>query len=58
LQGEDRDIAIISALLHDIGKIRTHTPDRQLTHIGKTIRHKHITLEVLAQPLAWLDSGG
>ena len=51
----DRDIAIVSALLHDIGKTKTLTPDMCRTAIGRLVDHSQLTLELCAEPLAELE---
>ena len=51
----DRDLAIVQALFHDVGKTRTHekTPMGFRTHA--LIGHEALTLEILAPALQWLD---
>ena len=55
LAPRDRDIAIVQALFHDIGKTRTHdkTPMAFRTHA--LIGHDALTLEILGEALRWLD---
>ena len=55
LQGEEKDLATVAALLHDIGKTKTFTKDKQRTVMGKLNRHEVLTLEVLSDALDWLD---
>ena len=50
-----RGLAITAAMLHDIGKVRTLRGDRTRTQLGQAVRHEDLTLEVLAEPLCWLD---
>lgn len=51
----ENDVAVVAALLHDIGKIRTLTPDCTLTDIGMLVDHQQLTLEVCADHLKVLD---
>ncbi|WP_438863293.1 HD domain-containing protein [Neptunicella sp.] len=50
----ERDIAVTAALLHDIGKTQTLTPDLTRTAIGQLVDHSHLTLEICANPLRTL----
>ena len=52
----ERDIAVVAALLHDIGKTYTLTPDMTRTAIGTMVDHNQLTLEICAEPLAELDA--
>lgn len=52
---EVREIGIVSALLHDIGKIRTITSNRSLSRSGFVLNHDDLTLEVLGPYLKGLD---
>ena len=52
----ERDIAVVAALLHDIGKVYTLTPDMTRTAIGSLVDHNQLTLEICAEPLAELDA--
>jgi hypothetical protein len=56
LPASEKDVAVVSALLHDIGKIKTLSNHYSHTYTGKYTRHEDITLEVLAEHLKWLDS--
>ena len=51
----ERDIAVVGALLHDIGKIRTMTPDGTRTAIGRLVDHSQLTLEICADVLRELE---
>jgi 3'-5' exoribonuclease len=51
---DERAVAMVAALFHDIGKIRTNTIGR-LTSEGHWIHHNVLTLEVLADHLKRLD---
>jgi len=52
---EQRDLAITTGLLHDIGKTQTYTVDGQRTAIGQIIDHDDLTLEICASPLQILS---
>ncbi len=51
----ERDIAIISALIHDIGKTKTLSPNGTRTSLGMVVDHDELTLEICAQALSQLD---
>ncbi|MDF2177929.1 HD domain-containing protein [Aliiglaciecola sp. CAU 1673] len=51
----ERDIAVVAALLHDIGKTLTLTPDMTRTAIGELVDHSQLTLEICAEPLRALE---
>ena len=51
----ERDIAIVSALIHDIGKTRTLAPNCTRTSLGMLVDHDELTLEICAQALQQLD---
>lgn len=51
----ERDVAILSALIHDIGKTRTLAPNCTRTSIGMVVDHDELTLEICAQALQRLD---
>lgn len=51
----ERDIAEVSALLHDIGKTKTFTPDGTRTAIGQLVDHQQLTLEICATALHELE---
>ncbi|MGJ8680566.1 HD domain-containing protein [Paraglaciecola sp.] len=52
----EQDIAVVAALLHDIGKTLTLTPDGTRTAIGSLVDHDQLTLEICAEPLKLLES--
>lgn len=52
---EQRDLAIATGLLHDIGKTQTYTVDGQRTAIGQIINHDDLTLEICASSLQILS---
>lgn len=51
----DRDTAIVAALLHDIGKTITMTPEMKRTPLGGLVDHAQLTLEICANALSELD---
>ncbi len=58
----ERELAIVAALLHDIGKVMTFAPNQERTAVGTLIDHNALTLELLADHLhtldrAWPDGG-
>ncbi len=52
---EDKELAMVGALFHDIGKILTMTAQMKRTTLGATLDHDKLTLEVLAPYLKRLD---
>ena len=52
---DERHIATVAGLLHDIGKVRTLDNDIATTQLGKMVGHDHLTLEVCAEALKTLD---
>lgn len=50
-----RDIAVVAALLHDVGKVRTLRTNLASTTLGKMVGHDSLTLEVCAFALRELD---
>ena len=55
LHGHERDLAIVAALLHDIGKIKCFDSSGKRTVSGYVLDHDTLTLELLAPHLAGLD---
>lgn len=55
LENHVRELAVIAALLHDIGKIKTMTEHRGFSDTGYVLHHDLITLEILAPFLCELD---
>jgi len=51
----EKDIAVVSSLLHDIGKTQTYTPDGTLTAIGRLVDHQQLTLEICGSALKELE---
>ncbi len=54
-QGVERDIAIVAALIHDIGKTKTLEANGKRTHLGTLVDHEELTLEICAKAFARLD---
>ncbi|MEQ1766100.1 MAG: HD domain-containing protein, partial [Methylotenera sp.] len=52
---DERDITVVAALLHDIGKVRTLGNNMATTLLGKMVSHDAMTLEVCAVALRKLD---
>lgn len=50
-----KQLGIVAALFHDIGKILTLTGDMRRTTLGRTLDHDKLALEVLGPYLRWLD---
>jgi 3'-5' exoribonuclease len=48
---QQRDIAVVAALLHDIGKTQTLTADLTRTPVGYLVDHGDLTLELCASAL-------
>jgi len=56
LNSHEKDIAVVAALLHDIGKTLTLTSSMRRTEIGKLVDHSQLTLEVCSNELKKLES--
>jgi len=56
LKGQDKDTAIVAALLHDVGKVNSYTPEGILTAHGRFVDHDAETLSLLKSALKWLDT--
>jgi putative nucleotidyltransferase with HDIG domain len=52
----EKEVTVLAALLHDIGKTQTLSMDGH-TSTGRLIDHELLTLQVLAQPLEILSKG-
>ncbi len=52
----EADIAIVAALLHDIGKTRTFSQSGNWSNAGHYTHHEAITLEILAPHLQMLEA--
>lgn len=53
---EERDVAIVAALFHDIGKTQTFSSDGSRSAIGYIVDHNDLTLEVCASALKILHT--
>ena len=54
--GADADVTLFCALYHDLGKVREYTEDMNFTPEGRLVSHAIITLELLAQLSAKLET--
>lgn len=54
---EKKELGMVAALFHDIGKTLTMTPQMGLTSLGRAMDHDKLTLEILAPYLHSLDQG-
>lgn len=52
---DEHDIAVVAALLHDIGKVRTYNKNGHLSTLGRLVNHDSLTLEICAGALKQLD---
>lgn len=52
---ESRELGMVAALFHDVGKILTLTHTMRRTTLGASVDHDKLTLEVLAPHLRQLD---
>jgi 3'-5' exoribonuclease len=53
---QERDLAIVAALFHDIGKTQTFTSNGKRSAIGYVVDHNDLTLEVCAPALKVLNA--
>jgi 3'-5' exoribonuclease len=53
---QDKDLAVVAALLHDVGKTLTLTPDLTRADLGYSVDHDHLTLEICAPALKILSA--
>lgn len=53
---EARDLAVVGALFHDVGKSRTSTDDPIARRLATLVGHERLTPELLAEPLRNLDA--
>ncbi len=54
--GKDiRELAIVAAILHDIGKTKSFAAGPRLTALGRMVRHESLTLELCGVALRKLD---
>lgn len=50
----NRDLSIVLALFHDVGKVETHEATPQATAMRRMVWHDALTLYLVAGPLQWL----
>lgn len=55
LSAETKELGIVAALLHDIGKIRTISINSRLSRCGFVLSHDALTLEIMGHYLRFLD---
>ena len=55
ISNNEKEVTVIAALFHDIGKIKT-LGSHQHTSIGRLIDHEQFTLMMLAEPLSRLET--
>ncbi|MCU7958605.1 MAG: TraI domain-containing protein [gamma proteobacterium symbiont of Bathyaustriella thionipta] len=55
LTESEKPVAVVAALLHDIGKVSTHTRSGEYTATGYYVDHEALTLTVLDEALGRLD---
>jgi 3'-5' exoribonuclease len=53
---QERYLGVVAGLFHDLGKIKTLSPDMKRSQLGVLVDHEQLTLEVLSPHLRWLDS--
>lgn len=51
----DREVALVGAIFHDLGKIRTYSENRHMSTLGRLVAHDDLTLEICASALKTLD---
>ncbi|WP_371196091.1 HDIG domain-containing metalloprotein [Glaciecola sp. SC05] len=55
LSESEKQIGIVAALVHDIGKTKTMTPDLNRTSIGYFVDHDNLSLEICANAMGELE---
>jgi 3'-5' exoribonuclease len=55
LNDTEKQVGMVAALIHDIGKTRTMTPDLNRTSLGYFLDHDGLTLEICASAMQELD---
>jgi 3'-5' exoribonuclease len=55
LDETERELGVVAALLHDVGKTKTYDETGKLNRLGRLIRHEALTLETLACELELLE---
>ena len=57
LSDSEKQISIVAALVHDIGKTKTMTPDLNRTSLGYFVDHDNLSLEICANAMRELEKG-
>lgn len=55
LSDTERELGVVAALVHDIGKLRVDGTDGETSALGAIVGHDAMTLEMLAAPLQELE---
>ena len=55
LSDSEKQIGIVAALVHDIGKTKTMTPDLNRTSLGYFVDHDNLSLEICANAMRELE---
>jgi len=55
LSDTERELGVVAALVHDLGKLRTYNAAGATTELGGVMGHDALTLEMLAGPLKALE---
>ncbi len=55
LSDTERELGVVAALVHDLGKLRTYNAAGATTELGGVLGHDALTLEILAGPLKALE---
>lgn len=55
LSDSEKQIGIVAALIHDIGKTKTLTPDLNRTTLGYFVDHDSLNLEICASAMTYLE---
>ncbi len=53
---DERELAVVASLLHDVGKIKTMTTENKHSKLGHHIQHEQLTLTVLSGYLNTLEN--
>jgi 3'-5' exoribonuclease len=56
LTDSEKQIGIVAALIHDIGKTKTLTPDLNRTTLGYFVDHDSLNLEICASAMTYLET--
>ena len=52
----NRDLAIIHAIFHDVGKVDTHDHTPRSRELFRMVNHEALTMYLMAEPLRWLEA--